>query len=88
MPFTSVTKRNRRVEGHQGCVIPFWDDDFVGGVWAVVFGRWFRAVSERSEDMGDSSVLEVIGDIERGMVEFENGNDPENRDDCWDHDTG
>jgi hypothetical protein len=29
--------------------------------------------------MGDGSVLEVIGDIKWGVVEFEDGHDPENR---------
>jgi hypothetical protein len=38
--------------------------------------------------MGNGSVLEVIGDIEWGVVEFENGNDPENRNECRDHDAG
>lgn len=45
-------------------------------------------MSKRSEDMWNGSVLEVIGDIEGGVVEFKNGNNPENRDDCWDHDAG
>jgi hypothetical protein len=30
----------------------------------------------------------MIGDIEWGVVEFEDGNDPENRNECRDHDTG
>ena len=38
--------------------------------------------------MGNGSVLEVIGDIKWGVVEFEDGNDPENRNECRDHDTG
>jgi hypothetical protein len=38
--------------------------------------------------MGNGSILEVIGDIEWGVVEFEDGHDPENRNECRDHDTG
>ena len=38
--------------------------------------------------MGNCGILEVICDIKWGVVEFENGNDPENRNECRDHDTG
>jgi hypothetical protein len=38
--------------------------------------------------MGNGGVLEVIGEIEWGVVEFEDGHDPENRNECRDHDTG
>lgn len=88
MPFTRITQCNRRIEGHQGCIIPFGHDDLVLGVWTVVLGRWFGSEAVGNEDMWDSGVLEVIGDIKGSVVEFENGNDPKYRNDRGDHDTG
>ena len=87
MPFTSVAKCNSWVESRERCVVPFWHNHFVFGVRLVVLGSGFRGMTERSQDMGDGSVLKMIGDIERGMVEFENGDDPEHRNHSWYHDT-
>lgn len=88
MPFTSITKGDGWVERGQRCIIPFGNDYLVFVVGLVVLGWGFRTITVRNQDMGNGGVLEVVSDIEGSMVEFKDGDNPEDGDECWDHDTG
>jgi hypothetical protein len=86
MPFTSIAQRDGGIELSEGRVIPFGDNDFVLSVGLVVLWRGFWAMAEGDEDMRDGGVLEVVGDVHWRMVELEDGDDSEDRNERWDQD--